>query len=166
MFRSAKVVVAAVVCGVLAHAAPAQANNVTHYSGSEPATTEILQPCGAVWTYSYEYNGRIVTTPNGRWREVRQDYYPGTITYRGVTYGASDHQTHTRSIDRNGVPIGTLNGQGLFTVLSGIGVVVFDVGHYVFNDDTQATIFASPKVIPFEEDFDFAAAICAALDDQ
>jgi hypothetical protein len=61
---------------------------------------------------------------------------------------------------------GTLNGQGLFTVLSGIGAVVFDVGHYVFDDDTQETLFASPKVIPFEEDFDFGAAICAALDHQ
>jgi hypothetical protein len=165
MFRSALVVIASALCGVITYAAPAQAS-VTHYSGSEAATTEVLAPCGAVWTYSYSYAGRIVTTPTGRWREVRQDYYPGTITYEGLTYIANDRQTHTRYIDRHGVPIGTLSGQGLFTVLSGIGVAVFDVGRYVFNDDTGESLFASPRVIPFEQDFDFGAAICAALDSQ
>jgi len=155
----------AVAAATFAWAAPAQAD-VTHYSGGEPATTQILQPCGAVWTSSYEFHGTIVTTANGNFREVRQDYYPGTITYQGVTYTANDHQTHTRYLDRNGVPTSTLNGQGLFTVLSGIGVVVFDVGHYVFNDVTDATIWATPKVITFEEPFDFGATICAALDGQ
>lgn len=137
--------------------------DVTHYSGSEPATSETL-PCGAVWTYSYEYHGRIVTTKNGGFREVRQDYYPGTIAYQGVTYTANDHQVHTRYIDRDGTPIASNSGQGLFTVISGKGVVVFDVGHYVFNDDTGATLFESNKVLAFDEPYDFGAAVCAALD--
>ena len=158
------VAVLAAAAATLIHPAPAQAD-VTHYSGSEPATTETL-PCGAVWTYAYEYHGRIVTTAGGGYREVRQDYYPGTITYQGVTYTANDHQVHTRYVDRQGAPIATNSGQGLFTVISGSGVAVYDVGHYVFNDDTGATLSQSNKVLAFDEPFDFGAAICAALDEQ
>lgn len=152
---------AAAVAAVIT-AAPAAAE-VTHYSGIEPDTTETL-PCGAVWTYGYEYHGTIVSSGAGRFREVRQDYYPGTITYRGVTYTANDHQVHVRYVDKDGTPTAANNGQGLFTVMSGAGVVVFDVGHYVFNDDTEATLFQSHKILAFDEPYDFGAAICAALD--
>lgn len=122
--------VVSLVATALAMAAPAAAA-VDRFSFTDPATTEVF-PCGAVWTYTGEHTVTLVTTPNTdteyfRW--VQQDYYPGTITYQGTSYTANDRQVHIRYINRDDVPIGVLNGQGLFTHLPGIGVALYDVGH-------------------------------------
>jgi hypothetical protein len=61
------------------------------------------------------------------------------------TYRVTDRQVHIRYVSRDQVPIGVLNGQGLFTHLAGIGVAVYDVGHLVFNDDTGATLLDSNR---------------------
>ena len=145
-------------------ASPAEAATTIHYAYSDPSSTEVL-PCGAVWTYSGEHSGVIVKLDDagGFLRIVQQDYYPGTITYNGRTYIANDHQTDTTSLNSDGVSIGSLNGQGLFTHLPRIGVVVSDTGHLVFDENSGQTIEASNHVIPLDEPFDFGAAVCAAL---
>jgi hypothetical protein len=145
----------------LAASAPAE---VFRFSFSDPPTTVTLEPCGAVLTSRGEHSVQIVVNGNDEFvRWVQQDVYPGTITYQGRTYKATDRQVHIRYISHDQVPIGVLNGQGLFTHLAGIGVAVYDVGHLVFNDDTGATLLDSNKVIGFDEPFDFAAEICTAL---
>jgi hypothetical protein len=88
------------------------------------------------------------------------------VTYEGTTYTANDRQVHIRYIDRDGLPIGVLNGQGLFTHVPGIGVAFYDVGHLVFNDDTGETLLKSNKVRGLNESFDFGAEVCAALTSQ
>ena len=148
-------------------AAPAEAATTIHYTYSDPSSTQVL-PCGAVWTYTGEHRGIIVKPDDagGFLRIVQQDYYPGTITYNGRTYIANDHQTDTTSLNSDGVSIGSLSGQGLFTHLPRIGVVVSDTGHLVFDENSGQTIKASNHVIPLDEPFDFGAAVCAALTGQ
>jgi len=147
--------------------APPAAAATLHYSYNDPTTTEVL-PCGAVWTYSGVHEGTIIQPDEqgGFFKIVQQDYYPGTITYNGRTYTADDHQTDITSLRSDGAAIGSLNGQGLFTHLPGIGVVVSDTGHLVFQEDTGQTITRSTKVIPRDQDFDFGATVCAALTGQ
>jgi hypothetical protein len=147
----------------LALAATASAE-VFRFSFSDPLTTVALEPCGAVLTSRGEHSVQIVINGNDEFvRWIQQDVYPGTISYGGRTYRVTDRQVHIRYISRDQIPIGVLNGQGLFTHLAEIGVAVYDVGHLVFNDDTGATLLESNKVISFEEPFDFGAEICAAL---
>src|SRR6266487_2881877 len=130
---------------VLATAASAE---VIRFSFSDPLTTATLEPCGAALTSSGEHSVQIVINGNDQFvRWIQQDLYPGTITYQGRTYRATDRQVDIRYISRDQVPIGVLNGEGLFTHLAGIGVAVYDVGHLVFNDDTGATLLESNKVI-------------------
>jgi hypothetical protein len=159
----AALVVTSGLVAALALVGPASAA-ADRFSFSDPETTETFA-CGAVWTYSGEHTVTIVTTPKQesflRW--VQQDYYPGTITYQGTTYTANDRQVHIRYVDKDGVPIGVLNGQGLFTHLPGIGVAAYDVGHLVFNDETGQTLLRSNKVVGFDDSFDFGAEVCAAL---
>lgn len=152
----------------LTAAAPAHAAAVprtVHYSFSDATTTELL-PCGAVWTYGGEHDGTVVGVDGqgGFFKIVQHDYYPGTITYAGRTYTTQDHQTDITTVAADGSTIGSLNGQGLFTHLPRIGVVVSDTGHLVFDETSRRTIAASAKVIPLDADFDYGAAVCAALD--
>lgn len=151
-----------------AWAAPASAASSTiHYSYTDPVLSEVL-PCGALWTYGGEHDGTIVKADGqgGFARIVQHDSYPGTITFAGRTYTTNDRQTDITTVALDGRPIGTLNGQGLFTHLPRIGVVVSDTGHLVFDETTHATLRASAHVIPLDQDFDFGAAVCAALTGQ
>jgi hypothetical protein len=121
-------------------------------------------PCGAVWTYGGEHTGTIVkASADGFFKIVQHDFYPGTIAYQGRTYTANDHQTDITTVASDGTQIGTLNGQGLFTHLPRIGVVVSDTGHLVFDEATQQTLQQSAKVIPLDQPFDYGAAVCASL---
>ena len=163
--RPAAAAAVVLTAGVLGVAAPAQAASTTvHYSYSDPTQTEVL-PCGAVWTYGGEHTGIATKTDGagGFARIVQHDYYPGTITYQGRTYTTNDHQTDITTVRADGTQVGSLSGQGLFTTLPGIGVVVSDTGHLVFDEATKHTISASSKVIPLDADFDYGAAVCAAL---
>jgi hypothetical protein len=145
-------------------AGPASA--ATSFAYTDEPVTEVLEPCGAVYSYVGEHTGRFVQDGQGDFvRVVRQDVYRGTITYQDVTYRADDHQTHHIYIDRNGVPTAANNGQGLFTHLPRAGVAFFDQGHFVFDDVTGATIKTSAKVVDFDDDDDFGAAVCQALQD-
>jgi hypothetical protein len=169
--RRAALATAGALVGVLAPAAemasPAEAASSTiHYSYTDPTTTQEL-PCGAVWTFGGEHKGTIIKPDDegGYFKVVQQDYYPGTITFGGRTYTANDHQTDISYV-RDDVLTGTLNGQGLFTHLPGIGVVVSDTGHLVFVEGTGQTIQQSDNVIPLDQPFDYGAAVCAALTGQ
>jgi len=149
------------VSGSAAVAAPAPP---VHYSFSDPTTTEVL-PCGAIWTYTGTHSGTLFPNAagDGFTKVVQQDYYPGTITYQGKTYTTNDRQVDITTVAADGSQIGHLNGQGLFTRLPGIGVVVSDTGHLVFDEATAQTIKGSAKVIPLDQSFDYGAAVCAAL---
>jgi hypothetical protein len=152
-----------VIATALALATAASAE-VIRFSFSDPLTTVTLEPCGALLTSSGEHSVQIVINGKDEFvRWIQQDVYPGTITYGGKTYRVTDRQVHIRYLSRDQVPIGVLNGQGLFTHLAGIGVAVYDVGHLVFNDDTGATLLEANQVIAFDEPCDFGAEICAAL---
>jgi hypothetical protein len=151
------------IAATLALAAAASAE-VIRFSFVDPPATETFEPCGAVNTFVGEHSVQIVFNGNDEFvRVIQQDVYMGTITYQGKTYRANDRQVHIRYVNRDQVPIGVLNGQGVFTHVPAIGVAVFDVGHLVFNDDTGATLLASDKVLGFDVPFDFGAEICAAL---
>jgi hypothetical protein len=147
----------------LAVAAPASAE-IIRFEWTDPQTTETLQPCGAVNSFIGEHSVQLVQNGKDEFvRWIQQDVYTGTITYQGETYRANDRQVHIRYVSRDDVPIGVLNGQGLFTHLPGVGVAFYDVGHLVFNDDTGETLLKSDKVVGFDEEFDFGSAVCAAL---
>ncbi len=158
-------VAAASMIGVaIAFAAPASAEVVRFSFDDEPGT-HVLQPCGAVLTSSGTHSVQIVFNGNDEFvRWVEQDLYSGTIEYQGETFRATDRQVHIRYIDRDDVPIGVLNGQGIFQVVPGVGVAIYDVGHLVFNDDTGATLLESDKIISFEEPSDWDGDVCAALE--
>jgi len=145
-------------------AAPAQAADIVRFTQTDPVVTETLQPCGAVLSYVGTHRVMVRFDAQGNFvRAVQQDLYTGTITYQGKTYRADDRQVHLQYIDRNDLPVGVLNGQGLFTRLPGIGVAFFDVGHLVFDDETGETLMKSNKVVGLDEEFDFGAEVCAAL---
>jgi hypothetical protein len=147
----------------LAAAAPANAE-IYRLTFEDDPFTHVMEPCGAVLTQtSGTHEVKIVYLDNGFWRWVEQDVYTATIEYQGETFKADDHQTHIRYYDHDEVPIGVLNGQGIFTVIPGAGVAIHDEGHLVFNDDTGATILESDKTISFEDPYDWDGDVCAAL---
>jgi hypothetical protein len=145
----------------LAVAASASAE-VFQFDEHDPAVTQTFD-CGAVLTFTTDVNGRFIVNGNDDFvRVVEQFTFTGTINYQGRTFRANDHQTGTTFVSRDDVLTSVLNGQGLFTVFPGLGLV-FDVGHLVFVDDTGETLLASNKAVGFDEPFDFGAAVCAIL---
>ena len=142
-------------------AAPASAE-VFPFESHDPAVTETFD-CGAVYTFTTDINGRSIVNGKDEFvRVVEQFTFTGTISYQGRTFRANDHQTVTTFVSRDDVLTSTLNGQGLFTVLPGLGNVM-DVGHLVFVEETGETLQASNKVLGLDEPFDFGAEICALL---
>jgi hypothetical protein len=61
---------------------------------------------------------------------------------------------------------GTLSGQGIFIRGHGLSIVYQDVGRFVFDRSDGSTIFATPKVLQFDDAEGFEAmeaALCEAI---
>ena len=67
-----------------------------------------------------------------------------------------------RGSNRDDFLTSALNGQGLFTVLPGLGHL-FDVGHLVFSESTGETLQASNNVVGRDQPFDLGEEIYALL---
>ena len=118
--------------------------------------------CGIVEETHLTGSGRAYFDAEGDWiRDVINFEAVGTFTGRsGVTYTGRSHQNVVVTPD--GV---ASSGQGIFLRGPG-GVLNYDVGRYLFDQDDLSTRSATPKILAFD-DIDaneaLEAALCAAL---
>jgi hypothetical protein len=142
----------------LAAAAPVSAGGErsVHFRWSDAYT--VAHDCGIVEAVSVDVRGTAFFDASGTWlRDIIGLKFQGTYSGPGGSLTNRTNQVATFTPD-----LGALRGQGVFIHGGHIGVVVYDVGRLVFDTSDGSTLFATPKVIPFD-DPDALAAVDAAL---
>ena len=156
MFHRRSLVLALVLAGTVA--SPVSASGVARDSFTEVLVESYS--CDVVITTTVHADATIHLADDGTWQSVQLRFrYAG----EAVKLGSGETIALTgRQIVTDEAGIITLRGQGLFLHLSGRGVVLHDVGRLVIDGPTGTTLFASARVLPFD-DPDAAARIDAAV---
>ncbi len=142
-------------------AGPAAAGGDRSFRFSFEESYAVDHACGIVEYTTVTGRGTAFFDGSGTWLRDRILFtFDGT--YVGPSGASLDNRT-VQVVDITPANL-TLRGQGVFIRGGSTGVLVYDVGRLVIDGQTGAAIFATPKVIPFN-DPDGLAAIDAALCD-
>lgn len=120
----------------------------------------VQHACGIVEHTTVSAIGTAFFDASGDWIRDRI-----VFAYEGVYVGPSGaaFANKTNQVAVFTPATGTLTGQGLFMHGGHIGTLVMDVGRIVFASGSGSTLFATPKVIPFDDPGALAAvdeALC------
>jgi hypothetical protein len=114
--------------------------------------------CGVVEETTLHAEGKAFFDTDGAWlRDILVYSVEGVFSGPGGSLTTTSHQVGEFTPET-----GTFRGQGVFIRGGRIGVLVYDVGRLVFDAADGSTLFATPKVIRYD-DPSSAAAIDAAL---
>lgn len=147
---------------LLGAAMPAMADSerAVRFASSDSWTVD--HACGVVEQTTLDAQGTAFFDASGQWLQ-------DTIVFsvRGVFSGPQGSlATTSHQVGEFTPETGTLSGQGTFIHGGKIGVLVYDVGRLVFDVNDGSTLFATPKVIRYDDPAATAAidaALCEAL---
>jgi hypothetical protein len=131
----------------LATVAPAMAGGSRSIRFTWSDHYAVPHPCGIVEETAVTARGTAFFDASGAWiRDVV------TVAYDGLYTGPSGSLSNQTHVTIEFTPdTGTFRGQGVFIHGGHIGTLVYDVGRLVFDASDGSTLFATPKVIPFDD---------------
>lgn len=142
-FISAAIAVALIAATV----APALAGGTRSVRFSWSDQYAVAHPCGVVEDTSVTVRGTAFFDGSGAWvRDLIVFGYDGVYTGPSGTLANQTRQTAEFTS-----ATGIVRGQGTFIHGGHIGALVYDVGRVVFDRSDGSTLFATPKVIRFDD---------------
>jgi hypothetical protein len=132
---------------MLAGALPALAGGERSVAFSWSDSYSVPHDCGIVEAATVEVRGTAHFDGAGAWiKDIVSFKYRATYSGPGGSFSNKTNQVGTFT-----PASGSLRAQGAFIHGGHIGTVVHDVGRLVFDMADGSTLFATPKVIPFDD---------------